>query len=152
MQERDICYVVWKARKTDEDKARLKEIRRVVKIDKNIKKILPYMAKFLNPYLPSKTLWKNLNHLCAENTLDTAPVIFSLNDLNSFYSSDTKADLPDPNNLSSVPNSSDLFVFRTVPLVCFNDFTFCLISRGSSKNLTVHVLTKNYAKFQTQSL
>jgi hypothetical protein len=42
-------------------------------------------------------------------------VIFSPTELNSFYSSDARADLSDPNNLASVPNSSDLFVFRTVP-------------------------------------
>jgi hypothetical protein len=57
MRERDNCYVVWKARKTDKDKARLKEIRRVVtRLIKIAKR--SYMAKFLNPSLPSKPYGK----------------------------------------------------------------------------------------------
>jgi Reverse transcriptase (RNA-dependent DNA polymerase) len=114
MRERDICYAVWKARKTDEDKTRLKLIRRrVTQLIKAAKR--SYMARFLNPSLPSNILWNNLKSVgAAENKLDTGPVLFSPDELNDFYSLNSGADLPDP---SSTPNSSqsDQFVFRTVP-------------------------------------
>jgi hypothetical protein len=115
MRERDICYAVWKARKNDEDKARLKEIRRTVtRLIKNAKR--SYMTKFLNPSLPSKTLWKNLKLIgAAEDTLDTAPVIFSPNDLNSFYSSHVSVELPESRIPPIDSNLTDPFVFRTVP-------------------------------------
>jgi hypothetical protein len=46
MRERDICYAVWKSRKTDGDKARLKLVRRkVTRLVRNAKR---YMAKLLN--------------------------------------------------------------------------------------------------------
>jgi hypothetical protein len=57
MRERDICYAVWKALKTDEDEALLKLMRRTVtRLIKNAKR--SYMAKFLNPSLPCSVLWK----------------------------------------------------------------------------------------------
>jgi Reverse transcriptase (RNA-dependent DNA polymerase) len=113
MRERDICYAVWKARRTDEDKARLKLIRRAVtRLVKNAKR--SYMAKFLNPSLPSNILWKNLKTIgAAEDKLDTGPVLFSPEELNTFYSLDTLIDLPSP-CVSSTSNRSDHFVFRTV--------------------------------------
>jgi hypothetical protein len=44
------------------------------------------MAKFLNPSLPSKVLWKNLNLVGAtEDDLDTAPIIFSPDELRLTY-------------------------------------------------------------------
>jgi hypothetical protein len=96
MRERDICYAVWKARKTDEYKSRLKLMRRkVTRLIKNAKR--SYMAKFLNPSLPSNILWKNLKIVgAAQDKLDTGPVLFSSEELNSFYSLDTVTDLPPP--------------------------------------------------------
>jgi hypothetical protein len=74
------------------------------------------MAKFLNPSLPSKTLWKNLRAIgAAGDKLDTGPIIFSPDELNTFYSLDVDVDLPGPSIPSSISNESDLFAFRTVP-------------------------------------
>jgi hypothetical protein len=76
MRERDICYAVWKARRTDEDKTRLNLMRRTVtRLVKNAKR--SYMAKFLNPSLPLKVLWKNLKIVGAvEDGLDAGPILF----------------------------------------------------------------------------
>jgi Reverse transcriptase (RNA-dependent DNA polymerase) len=114
MRERDICYAVWKARKTDGDKARLKLIRRkVTRLVRNAKR--SYMAKFLNPSLPSRVLWKNLRSVgAAEDKLDAGPIIFSPDELNNYYSSDVVRDLPNTNTNSSTSNQSDHFIFRTV--------------------------------------
>jgi retron-type reverse transcriptase len=113
MRERDICYAVWKARRTDEDKTRLKLMRRTVtRLVKNAKR--SYMAKFLNPSLPSNVLWKNLKVVgAAEDKLDTGPVLFPPDELNTFYSLDVAVDLPSP-SFSPTSNRSDLFVFHTV--------------------------------------
>jgi Reverse transcriptase (RNA-dependent DNA polymerase) len=114
MRERDICYAVWKARKTDSDKARLKLIRRkVTRLVRGAK--ISYMAKFLNPSLPSRVLWKNLKMVgVAEDKLDSGPIIFSPDELNNFYSSDVAIDLPNSSTNSSTSNQSDQFTFRTV--------------------------------------
>jgi Reverse transcriptase (RNA-dependent DNA polymerase) len=114
MRERDICYAVWKARKTDEDKARLKLIRRTVtRLVKNAKR--SYMAKFLNPSLPSRVLWKNLRSVgAAEDKLDSGPIMFSPDELNNFYSSDTVPYSPNTSSNPSISNQPDKFVFRTV--------------------------------------
>jgi hypothetical protein len=116
MRQRDICYAVWKARRTDEYKTRLKLIRRLVtRLVKNAKR--SYMAKFLNPSLPSRTLWKNLKQVgAAEDKLDTAPIIFTPNELNTFYAMDSVPDLPNASLVSSTSNQPDRFIFRTVPL------------------------------------
>jgi len=76
---------------------------------------ISYMAKFLNPLLPPKILWKNLKLVgAAEDKLDSSPVIFSPDELNSFYSSDIVTDLPDSSLPPSSSNQSDHFDFRTV--------------------------------------
>jgi hypothetical protein len=59
------------------------------------------MAKFFNPSLPSNTniLWKNLKIIgAAEDKLDTGSVIYSLEELSTYYS----LDLPGP----SIPSSN----------------------------------------------
>jgi hypothetical protein len=114
MREREICYAVWKARKTDEDKARLKQIRRTVnRLVRNAKR--SYMAKFLNPSLPSQILWNNLKMVgAADDKLDTGPVLFSADELNTFYSLDSGTVLSSINSTSSILNQSNLFTFRTV--------------------------------------
>jgi hypothetical protein len=95
MQERNICYVVWKARRTDEDKTRL--------------------ILVLNPSLPSRVLWKNLKVVSAtEDLLESGPVMFSPDQLNTFYSLNGGADLPNPSISSSISYQSDHFVFCTV--------------------------------------
>jgi Reverse transcriptase (RNA-dependent DNA polymerase) len=114
MRERDICYGVWKARKTDLDKARLKQIRRTVtRLVRTAKR--SYMAKFLNPSLPSGILWKNLRSVgAAEDKMDSGPVIFSADELNRSYSLNDGVTLLDSSNISSTSNQSEKFVFRTV--------------------------------------
>jgi hypothetical protein len=54
------------------------------------------MAKFLNPSRPSNILWKNESDWCCEDKLNTGPVIFSPDELNTFYSLDVGVDLPGP--------------------------------------------------------
>jgi hypothetical protein len=74
------------------------------------------MAKFLNPSLPSKILWKTLRTIgAAEDKLDTGLIIFSPDELNTFYSLDAGVDLPGLNIPLSISNESDLFAFSTVP-------------------------------------
>jgi hypothetical protein len=59
MREIDICYAVWKSMKSDVDRARLRLVRRrVTRLVRNAKR--SYMAKFLNPSLPTGILRKNL--------------------------------------------------------------------------------------------
>jgi hypothetical protein len=50
----------------------------------------------------------------AEDKLDTGPVIFSPDELNTFYSLDPGADLPGPSIPSSTSNQADYFAFHTV--------------------------------------
>jgi hypothetical protein len=66
-------------RNTVGDKSRLKLIRIANR---------SYMAEFLNPSLPSRVSWKNLN-----DELDSGP-IFSPNELNTFYSAEVVKDFP----------------------------------------------------------
>jgi hypothetical protein len=112
MRERDICYAVRKSRKTDNYKARLKLIRRKVsRLVRNAKR--SYMAKLLNPSLATGVLWRNLRVVgVAENKLDSGPIMFPPDELNTFYSSDVVRDLPNTNSVLS--NQSDHFIFRTV--------------------------------------
>jgi hypothetical protein len=70
------------------------------------------MAKFLNPSLPSNVLWKKLKSIgAAEDKLDTGSVIFSPDELNTFYSLDPGVDLPVSGIPSSISNQADLFAF-----------------------------------------
>jgi hypothetical protein len=84
--ERNISYAIWKARKTNEDKARLNQFRRTVnRLVRTAKR--SYMGKFFNPSSPSQILWKNLQMVgAAEDKLETGPVMFSEDELNTFYS------------------------------------------------------------------
>jgi hypothetical protein len=115
MRERDICYSVWKSRKTNEDRDRLKQMRKTVtRLVRTAKR--SYMARFLNPSLSSKILWKNLRSVGAvDSSLDTAPVIFSPDELNVFYSSNIVVDPPSPRP-SSQTLRTGLFNFRTVSI------------------------------------
>jgi hypothetical protein len=65
---------------------------------------------------PSKIIWKNLRAIgAAQDKLDTGPIIFSPDELNTFYSLDSGVDLPGPIIPSTASNESDLFAFHTVP-------------------------------------
>jgi hypothetical protein len=114
MRERNICYAVWKSRKTDGDRARLKLVRRkATRLVGNAKR--SYMAKLLNPSLPSGVLWRNLRVVgVAENKLDSCPIMFPPDELNTFYSSEVVRNLPNSNTVFSPSNQSDHFIFRTV--------------------------------------
>jgi hypothetical protein len=47
------------------------------------------MSKFLNPSFPPRVLWKNLQVVGAvEDKLNSGPIIFNPNVLNTFYSLD----------------------------------------------------------------
>jgi hypothetical protein len=46
--------------------------------------------------------------------MDSGPIIFSADELNTFYSSDVVRDLPNSSTNSSTSNQSDQFTFRTV--------------------------------------
>jgi hypothetical protein len=90
IRKRDICYVVWKSRKSDGDRARPRLVRRrVTRLIRNAKR--SYMATFLNLSLPTGIFWKNMKDL------DSGPIMFSPDELNTFYSSDVVGDLPNSN-------------------------------------------------------
>jgi hypothetical protein len=73
------------------------------------------MAKLLAPSPPSVVLRRNLRVVgVAENKLDSGPIMFSPDELNTFYSSDVVRDLPNSNTVLSSSNQSDHFIFRTV--------------------------------------
>jgi Reverse transcriptase (RNA-dependent DNA polymerase) len=129
MRERDISYAVWKARRTNEDKTRLKLTRRMVtRLIKNAKR--SYMAKFLNPSLPPEILWKNLKTIgAAEDKLDSVPILFSPDELNISYSLNAEVELPRPNTSSPISNQSDYFGFCTVS---FSDVKQAIRSIGSN--------------------
>jgi hypothetical protein len=50
----------------------------------------------------------------AENKLDSSPIMFPPDELNTFYSSDVVRDLPNSNTVLSHSNQSNHFIFRTV--------------------------------------
>jgi hypothetical protein len=90
------------------------------------------MAKFLNPSLPTGILWKNLKVAgVSENKLNSGPIMFSPDELNTFYSSDVVGDLPNSNTVLSPSNQSDHFIFRSV--------SFCDVKKaiGSVKSNAV---------------
>jgi hypothetical protein len=79
MRERDICFAVWKARKTDADKARLKQVRRsVTRLVRNIKRAhgqIPEHYTFFKSFVEKlKIGW------CDRK----GPIIFSPDELNAF--------------------------------------------------------------------
>jgi Reverse transcriptase (RNA-dependent DNA polymerase) len=115
IRERDICYAVWKTRKTTEDKTRLDNVRKnVVRLVKNAKR--SYYARLLNPSLPSKILWKNLKSIgVTENQHDSGPIIFSPDQLNNFYCSSPVVDTPGT-NLEQQSAECNQFSFQTVSL------------------------------------
>jgi hypothetical protein len=94
VRARFICQAVWKARKTDSDKARLNQVgRTVTRLVKNAKRV--YMTKFLDPLLPSRILWRNMRPVgAAEDKLNSGLIIFYPDELHGFYSSDVVDDLP----------------------------------------------------------
>jgi hypothetical protein len=60
MIERNIAYRIWKRRNTAANRTRYKELRRQVNYLVRKSKRL-YMKRFLDPNLPAKKLWRNLN-------------------------------------------------------------------------------------------
>jgi hypothetical protein len=50
----------------------------------------------------------------AENKLDSGPIMFPPDELNTFYSSDVVRDLPNSNTVLSHSNQLDHFIFHTV--------------------------------------
>jgi hypothetical protein len=115
MRERDLCYTVWKVRKRDYDRERLKRARKTVtRLVKTAKR--NYMARFLNPGLATKILWKNLRSVgIVENSIDSAPIIYTPNELNMFYSSNHSIAPTCPTCTSANPQTI-LFNFRTVSI------------------------------------
>jgi Reverse transcriptase (RNA-dependent DNA polymerase) len=116
--ERNIAYRVWKRRKTISDRNRYKDLRRRVHyLIRQAKR--SYMSRFLNPNLPSKTLWRNLEAVGAKDSSDNN-VIFTPDQLNAHFTSVTNDNLIDP-PLRPRMNSSRAFGFsNTYELEVFN--------------------------------
>jgi hypothetical protein len=77
-----IAYRVWKRRKTAADKTRYKELRRQVNYLVRKSKRL-YLKRFLDPNLPAKKLWRNLDSLGMRETLNDN-IIYIPDQLNTF--------------------------------------------------------------------
>jgi hypothetical protein len=85
--DRNVTYRTWRVERTDELRNLYKCLRRRVhSLVKTAKR--EYMKKFLNPKLPSKTLWKNLDSLGIRKD-EQAPLNICLNRLNSFFASNS---------------------------------------------------------------
>jgi hypothetical protein len=83
MVERDIAYRVWRRRRRDQDRNRYKEQRkRVNYMVREAKR--SYMKRYLNPNLPPKNLWRNLDEIGAKETADNN-IIFTPDQLNTFF-------------------------------------------------------------------
>jgi Reverse transcriptase (RNA-dependent DNA polymerase) len=82
---RNIAYRVWKRRRTVADHERYKYQRKLVNILVRRAK-RQYMAKFLDPKQPSKTLWRNLKEVGATNSTE-GDVLYTADQLNNFFAS-----------------------------------------------------------------
>jgi hypothetical protein len=71
--ERNIAYGIWRNLR-----------RKVTNLARQAKR--RYMYRFLNPSLPSKVLWKNLESIGVKDSVD-ANVIYSPAELSSYYGS-----------------------------------------------------------------
>jgi hypothetical protein len=78
--DRDMAFRFWRSYRTLEQQETYKRCRNRVHclIVRQAKR--EYMAKFLSPILPAKTLWKNLDHLRVRDE-DDAPLNFCPNTL-----------------------------------------------------------------------
>jgi hypothetical protein len=75
MIERNIAYRVWRRRKTVADRERYKTLRkRVNYLEREAKRL--YMKRYLNPNLPTKTLWRNLDSVGAKTATENE-LVFS---------------------------------------------------------------------------
>jgi Reverse transcriptase (RNA-dependent DNA polymerase) len=84
MVERNIAYRVWKIRRTDHDRNRYKEQRkRVNYMVREAKRM--YMKRHLDPNLPPKKLWRNLDKIGAKDSADNN-IIFTPDQLNTYFS------------------------------------------------------------------
>jgi hypothetical protein len=80
--ERNIAYRVWRGRKPAVDREKYKTLRkRVNNLTREAKHL--YMKRYLDPNLPTKTLWRNLDSVGAKNATENE-LVFSPNQLNSF--------------------------------------------------------------------
>jgi hypothetical protein len=83
--ERNIEYGIWRNDKTPEHRRQFINLRRkVTNLVRQAKR--QYMYRFLNPSLPSKVLWKNLESIRVKDSVDTN-VIYSPAKLGSYYES-----------------------------------------------------------------
>jgi hypothetical protein len=81
--DRNIAFRTWRIERTDEIYNIYKFLRKQVhSLVREAKR--EYMSKFLNPNLPSKTLWKNLDVLGIRKD-EQAPLHLSLDSLNSYF-------------------------------------------------------------------
>jgi hypothetical protein len=85
--DRNIAYRTWRVERTEEFQNVYKYLRRKVhSLVRTAKR--NYMSKFLDPKLPSKTLWKNLDVLGIQKD-DQAPLNLGLDSLNSFFTANS---------------------------------------------------------------
>jgi hypothetical protein len=85
--DRNIVYRTWRIERTDEIHNVYKYLRRKVhSLVRAAKR--DYMSKFLNPNLPSKTLWKNLDVLGIRKD-EQAPLNLNLDSLNTIFAANS---------------------------------------------------------------
>jgi hypothetical protein len=71
------------------------------------------MARFLNPSLPTRILWKNFKSVgAAEDKLDYVLVLFSPDELNSFYSLDEPVEHAGTGTPTLTSYQSSIFAFQ----------------------------------------
>jgi hypothetical protein len=74
MLEKTIAYRVWRRKKTTLDRERYKAQRkRVNYLTREAKRL--YMKRYLDPNLPTKTLWWNLDSVGAKTTIENKLIL-----------------------------------------------------------------------------
>jgi hypothetical protein len=98
--ERNIAYRVWKRRKTAAYRTRYKELRRQVNyLMRKSKK------RFLDPNLPAKKLWRNLDSVGMKETFEDN-IIYTPNQLNTFFATPHQTIRPSNTDFDSANDSN----------------------------------------------
>jgi hypothetical protein len=116
--ERNIAYKVWKVRKTTTDRDRYKEQRRRVNyLIREAKRA--YMRRYLDPKLPARKLWRNLDTVGATDTVDNN-IVYTSGQLNSHFTSH-QGNVANPNTAVHDGTTTGEFSFcNTYDLEVFN--------------------------------
>jgi Reverse transcriptase (RNA-dependent DNA polymerase) len=116
--ERNIAYRVWRRRKTTADRERYKAQRKHVNYLTRAAKRL-FMRHHLDPNLPPKTLWRNLDSVGAKATVDSE-LIFSPDQLNSYFTSTQNSTTSNRRTTNNDVGSNEFAFSNTFDLEVFN--------------------------------